>query len=436
MHVSVDGVGRAHSRARSRMLSTRSDTTLSIPQFMREYNVDSNAQIIRSSLSSRGRNSLYSAADARERVSEVSLNGSKFNRQETVITVDLDENRQSSFLGVLDEPEPASAFSDMYVDAPMKVKIVLQCLVITALIYLTWGLAFHGHEVGANLSASITSTVSSILLPDMLVFGAIGAYAGMFDVSTPSHLLCVCVMTCISGCLFEYFAIFAGRGGRLGTSAFVGCVVSLFVLWVCAIEGTDRVSQQTLYDSSQKSYSELDSWIIFNAIASNIIGAVSTFVLRRARPLLPPVVAGNAVSVLLIIIVDTFLVTLPATHASEAAGCLFQGSFVGMSSYAILPSLEAFVAAAGLSGVVSVAMYPLFPHGIGGKRGFMAFVGVVCFQVLLSAYTLACGASQSQYEQLRSDVINGTGRMQAAKSPLLNPVDGSANSLLQRTEDI
>jgi hypothetical protein len=410
------------------MSSVRSDVTVSIPRFMKEYHVDSNAQIIRSSMSSRGRDSMLSGG---QRASEVSLNRQSYTRQETVMTVDLDDHRPSTVS--LPEPEQPSAFSELYEDAPMAVKIFFQAIVVSVTVFLTWGLAFRGHAVGANLSASVTSTVTAVVLPDLLVFAAIGAYAGMSDYANPTHMLCVAFMTCVSGCLFEHFGLFAGKGGRLGTSAFVGCIMALGVLWLIA---DDRTSvEKTVYDPDVKSYVHLDGWLAVNAIASNIVGALVTFLLRRMRPLLPPVVAGNAVAVLLIVIVDSFLVTIPAKHIAESSGCLFQGSFVAMSSFAMLPSFEAFGAAAGLSGAVSVAMYPLFPQGIGGKRGFMAFLGVLLYRLLLMCYEqskrlcfLEDGSSKSSGNPIWETPGSG--------NPLLSTSDEFDNSLLQRSDEM
>jgi len=409
---------------RARLTSTRSNITNTIPTFLKEYNVDSNAQIIRSSFSSRGRESLVSAGDGR--VSEVSLNRQSFHRQATVHTVDLDDHRQSRIL-TIDEPEQPSAFSDLYEDAPLATKIAIQALVITGFVYLTWGMAFRGHEAGANMAAAATSTIAAILCPDVLIFGVIGSYAGMSNFPAASSMLCVSALTCVSGCLFEWFGMCAGRGGRLGTSAFIGCTASLFVLWLLAADGV--VSPKSFYDSETKSYADIDGLLVVNAIVSNIIGALAAFLLRRMRPLLSPVVAGNAAALLLIIIVDCFI-TLPASQAAETAGGLFQGAFVGMSSFVILPSLEAFIGAAGVSGMVSVTIYPLFPQGIGGKRGFMAFLGVISFEFLRSGWEYVVVTIKS------SDSLTVRSEYSAATNPLLSDSDDFNNSLLKKSDEI
>lgn len=353
-------VQRDHGNGRVvRVSSVQSDSSMDIPTFLKEKALDANAQIIRSSLSSALRDSETSFFSA--------------------MTDNFDVDDKLTLL-TIEEPELPTILSELYASYPSVPKGILQCMVMVCFVFLTWGLAFRGHKIGANLAAASTSTVASVVVPDLLIFASMGSYAGMTNVSSPTNILYVSLLTSISGIILEYFGLFAGRGGRLGTSAFVASSITLLLLYV-----SGNISWQTIYDPDHTSYSDIDGGMVLNTLCCNMLGAGATYLLRRLRPLLSPVTAGNAVSMILIVFLDSFLLALPSAMAAEAAGCILQGSFVAMSSYAILPSLGSFMVTGCLSGSITLVLYPLFPHGVGGKRGFMAFIAVVIFEALSSS---------------------------------------------------
>lgn len=298
----------------------------------------------------------------------------------------------------IEEPERPSILSEKYDSWSFYQKAILQCVAMAIFVFLTWGLGFRGDSLGANLAAASTTTVASVLIPDMVIFASIGAYAGMTDLTSVYPVFLLAFLTCISGLCFEKFALFAGKGGRLGTCAFLASVLALAITHKTQ---PDVVSRERFYDPESVSYSSIDGTLVLNVLVSNVLGVTLTYLLRCLRPLLSPVVAGNAVSMLLIIMVDSFLQhSLDLKERTEAAGCILQGSFVGMSSLLVLFNFGAVLTSGVLSGLVTLLCYPLFPHGVGGKRGFMGFVAVHLFVGLCEVYKLLLPA---KYKPVSSD---------------------------------
>jgi hypothetical protein len=197
--------------------------------------------------------------------------------------------------------------------------------------------------------------------------------------------LYVAFFTCIAAPLFERFGLFPGRGGRLGTGAFIGSVLALVI--ISAIEMRHQEAWTQFHDPNVVSYGYLDDSMIGNIFFCNLLGVIATCIMRLIRPFVSPVVMGNAVSLVLICIMDSFFpYTLSSHFLDESAGCILQGAFVGMSSFAILTNWQSVVFLGILSGCYTLLLYPVFPYGVGGKRGFMAFLAVHTFLGLTIVY--------------------------------------------------
>lgn len=283
-------------------------------------------------------------------------------------------DQQTSSVFEIEEPDQPSIMTLQYQTWTFLQKFLVDSLVTIGCVFLTWGFAFRGHKVGSSLSAVSTSTLASVLLPDLLIFASIGSYAGMTNVDDIRPVILVALLTSITAATFEKFKLFPGRGGRLGTSAFLG---SILALGISCGAFPQKVDALYFYNPSVASYSLVDSYLVLNVLVCNLLGASGTYRFRKFRPLLSPVVAGNAISVLLIIILDSY-VSPPLSNAMrvESSGCILQGAFVGMSSLVILPNIRHVWVAVALSSCITLLMYPLFPYGVGGKRGFMACVAV------------------------------------------------------------
>lgn len=327
------------------------------------------------------------------------------------------DDQQRVTIIAYEEPEPTSILTEEYDSWSPARKTCLQLFVVALLVYLTWDLAFRGRNLGANLAAAATTTVASVLIPDMVIFASIGAYGGMTNLPRAVDVISVAILTAVSAVCFEYFKLFAGKGGRLGSSAFVGSALALLFLYaVSAIKITH------FYDSATASYDDIDVLMALNILVCNVLGAILTYYCRWSRPFLSPVVAGNAVALLLIIVLESSLFSaLTEEIRVEAAGSLLQGAFVGMTSLTFLPRPAAFVLTGLMSGCVTMLCYPLFPHGVGGKRGTMAFIAVNAF-VLLTVLRNAIT------EKLAKPPLAG-----AADKPETGSVDGVALATITRS---
>jgi hypothetical protein len=237
-------------------------------------------------------------------------------------------------------------------------------------------LAFRGPKLGAVFAAVTTATVASVLIPDMIIYASIGCYAGMTNVKAPP-LLTICILTSIAGVCFEYFGVLAGKGGRLGVCAFLGSTTAISLVYGL---NPSAVSPDHFYDANIVSYGDIDGYMVFDVFASNLLGVSFTYLCRKVRPFLSPVVAGSATSMMLIMMLEScFSVVFPPHYRFEATGSFLQGAFVGMSSFEILRDLPSVFATGVLSGLVTLLLFPVFPLGEGGKRGFMACIGVHIF---------------------------------------------------------
>ena len=301
-------------------------------------------------------------------------------RNSTIFATLNDEDRES--IAILSEP---SIMTKQFDDLPRNFRMSVHCLVIIAFTFWTWGLGCHGFTLGGVEFAAVTTiTVAGVLIPDLVIFAAIGAYAGMDNVQNAVPILFVSILAGISGVVFENYGWLAGKGGRLGTSAFVGSVPGLLL----ALAAKQEVTFSFFFDSSVASYADIDVYLVFNVLLSNVAGVVVTYALRSFRPYLSPVVAANAVCVLLMgIVYSVFSIVLSDDAKYESAGCILQGAFVGMSTLEILDRPATVFGGGILSGLITLLLYPVFPQGVGGKRGTMACIAVhlLCLPSQLSS---------------------------------------------------
>ena len=267
--------------------------------------------------------------------------------------------------------------------------------------FLTWGLAFYGKKIGSNLAAVSNGVMASVLFPDMLIYACIGSYSGMTDLSSGIPVIYIALATCVSALCFESYGLFAGRGGRLGTSAFLANIIANTVAYGA---NPQVVTSSFFWDPNIASYALLSGDVVCTVLFGNLLGVCVTYLCRYVRPLLSPVTAGNASSMLLIIILDSLFATFTTEATrSEAAGSILQGSFVGMSSLIILPNIGSVLISGLLSACVTLLLYPLFPSGIGGKRGFMAFVAVHLFLWLCQLRQIAITAYRVKFTEPLSE---------------------------------
>ena len=342
----------------------------SIDASLEIFSEDHNAQIVRSSSSSS------------KKVNDDDLK----QKEEGQLTATLLSREGGLHSNNLEEIQPKT-IPTYYSSLSTTNKNIIQSIIVILFVFLTWGLSSKGHRLGPNLAAASTATAAYVILPDFFIVASIGSYGGMMDIEGRWKFMTgVACCVGVSAICFETFGWFAGKGGRLGTSAFIGCVTTLGVLYFCGeIDGT------MIYDFSHTSYNDVNKYVVFNIIGSNLLGVSATYLLRLYRPQLSPVAAGNAICMFLIIILDSFLEVsssgdeIDVTTRNEAAGSMLCGSFVAMSSFSVLPNFAAAFIAGLFSSGVTLLLFPVFPYGVGGKRGVMAFVAVIVFDGLNKA---------------------------------------------------
>jgi hypothetical protein len=213
----------------------------------------------------------------------------------------------------------------------------------------------HDLGLGAVVAASVVGLIAGLILPEDGAAIYCGAFVGM----TSNNLLFdhgeLALAGVISGVLFFITRpVFAGVGGRLGTIALVGSVLTGGIF-----------SREFLFspipDLSLCSY----------IMAVSLVAAVATFALSLHRDT-GPVIASSLVGLVGGLLLPILLPLMGITLAVVAI-C---ASFTGMSSKERFPSMGWMVLAGLFTGVVFIFSTPCL-GGAGGKLGTIAFGSVL-----------------------------------------------------------
>eukprot|EP01038_Epipyxis_sp_PR26KG_P012186 gene12186-16321_t len=329
---------------------------------------DANAQVIRK------RNNLESLRESEIDFLSATL---KYGENDNNEAEKEEDSSPFTIVAFEEEEEKPSILTKQYESWTQTNKALIHCIVVFIFVFLTWGLAFHGFKIGSDLAATSNGVIASVLIPDMVIYACIGSYSGMTDLSSGIPVIYIGTISCISAFCFETYALFAGRGGRLGTCSFIANVIANSLAY---FTNPHVVTSSFFYDPNIASYSSITGILVFTVIFGNMSGVCLTYLCRSLRPLISPVTAGNASSMLLIIILDSLFSTFTnQDNRAEVGGSILQGSFVGMSALQILSNVESVIFLGLISSCVTLLLFPLFPSGIGGKRGFMALAAVYLF---------------------------------------------------------
>lgn len=186
-----------------------------------------------------------------------------------------------------------------------------------------------------------------------------GTFVGMATASVLSWGGLLAASFVAGGVFIAAQRAFNGFGGKLGTTAFVGC-------GVVVLAGGSGPDVGTAPSTA----------VVLGGIATATAGAVAAYLLARLRGL-GPVFGSSVVGIL----AGGVSLVVPGTTLLAAAA--FCGSFTGMSHSGRLPS----VASVGLAGVVTgllfAAAVPVVA-GFGGKLGTIAFVACLVTHTLLA----------------------------------------------------
>lgn len=209
--------------------------------------------------------------------------------------------------------------------------------------------------LGPVLGAAAVGLVAGVMLPQYGVPAFCGAFVGM---ASP-ELLClrggIIVAAVAAGVLYVISeGVYGGYGGKLGTIALAGCVLSAGIF------------RESFHAAEIPSLG-----ITFVFVLGAAGAAVATFYLSIDLGY-GPVLGSSAVGLL-------GGLTLPALHATmgaTAAVVVFCASFVGMSSPRRLPTHRLVLIAGAVSGLAFAYSSPYF-GGAGGKLGTLAFGAVI-----------------------------------------------------------
>lgn len=223
----------------------------------------------------------------------------------------------------------------------------------------TFGLAV---ELGLSpiVAAGAVGVVAAIATPDDAVPVYCGAFVGMTSpVLFGTYWVGIVAGLCASAVYLIAQPVFHGIGGKLGTTAFVGVVITV-VATAGSFEGGPLPAIETAG----------------LAIGYGVVGAALTFAIHH-RTAASPVFASGIVGVV-------GGLGIPVIHdgAWILAAVVFSASFVGMSADRRIPD-ERWVALAGaIAGLLVVYTTP-YLGGSGGKLGTIAFASALAVHGLL-----------------------------------------------------
>lgn len=205
---------------------------------------------------------------------------------------------------------------------------------------------------GPVVASALVGLFAALALGDQAAPAYCGSFVGMVSTAVLPTLAPVAAASLVAGLVFVASKrLFDGFGGKLGTTAFLGCAA------VVAPSSYTYAAGGTLSLSSSLA-----------AVVAATAGAVAAFLLS-VRFDYGAVIGSGTVGLVVGVLAPPALGT---SLGGSVAAAAFSGSFIGMVSENRLPSVT-LVGIAGLaSGVVFVGVEP-FVGGSGGKLGTIAF---------------------------------------------------------------
>jgi hypothetical protein len=215
--------------------------------------------------------------------------------------------------------------------------------------------------LGVVVASALVGLLAGLLVPAYGAPAYCGSFVGMVAPGVLAGLAPVTAAGTVAGLVYVLAdGVFDGFGGKLGTTAFVGC--GAVVLGTGATPGS-----AALPDAGTA------------GLVVGVAGAAAwtTFALS-VRLDLGPVVGSGVVGLVGGLVAPPLL---PA--GGTVAAAVFCASFVGMVSPGRLPDGPAVLLAGLVSGLVFVGVMPAFV-GFGGKLGTIAFTSCLLTGALLS----------------------------------------------------
>jgi len=218
--------------------------------------------------------------------------------------------------------------------------------------------------LGVVVAAALVGLLADRLLPSYGAAVYCGAFVGMASPVVFGGLPAVTAAGLLAGAVFVAAEeVFDGFGGKLGTTAFVGCAAIALAL------GADGGSGSAVSGSTAVGYA------LAGAAAAGVT-YVSSVHLEHG-----PVQASALVGLVGGLVSPALLV-----GGDGIAAVVFCASFAGMADPGRVPGVGAIAVAGALCGVL-VAATSLVLVGFGGKLGTIAFVACLLVRGLLAVGT-------------------------------------------------
>jgi len=227
--------------------------------------------------------------------------------------------------------------------------------------------------LGPVLASALVGLLAALIAGEQAAPAYCGSFVGMVSTAVLPTVAPVAAASLVAAAVFVASKrVFNGFGGKLGTTAFVGCAAVV-------------LPSSYTYGAG----SELSLVPATAALVAATVGAAAAFLLS-VRFGHGAVVGSAAVGL------TAGLLAPPALGSGlggTVAAAAFAGSFVGMVSETRLPSVPLVAVAGATSGVVFVGVAPAV-GGSGGKLGTVAFTACLLtwtVHTALDAPTLAGG---------------------------------------------
>ena len=217
---------------------------------------------------------------------------------------------------------------------------------------------------GPVVASALIGLLAALVLGEQAVPAYCGTFVGMVSAAVLPTLTPVAAASLVAGLVFVASKrLFDGFGGKLGTTAFLGCAAVVLPSSYTYTAGSALSPSASLA-----------------AVTAAALGAVVAFLLS-VRCAYGAVVGSAVVGLAAGLFAPPIL---GASLGGSVAAAAFAGSFVGMVSKARLPSVSLVGVAGLLSGVVFVGVAPAVA-GSGGKLGTIAFTACLLTWALSTA---------------------------------------------------
>jgi hypothetical protein len=222
-------------------------------------------------------------------------------------------------------------------------------------------------KLGLVVGSAAVGLAAAVLVPDYAVAAYTGSFVGMAGTKLLPGYPQLAMAAIVAGIVYILaLAVFGGFGGKLGTIAASGCLITGLAL------------------STEFTHPAVPAWNVgLLLVITGVVAAVVTYYLNNNRKL-GPVKASALVGLVAGVLALVAGILLPAVKTTGATMAVVAicASFAGMSNTKRMPSWipMAFV---GLSAALVYMFANPFVGGTGGKLGTMAFGSTMAIRGLM-----------------------------------------------------